>query len=212
MRGSCGGRWKEGREGGRERGVDRPQVPLIKANLSGPPLSYRHTGPFFLPCDAWSSSTAPWHNELCSHTLNALQDRLHTAIMSTPAHRFASPQTRCGHHGLFAKKKKKTLPWRHPSSWWDYAPLPRLAGVAGGPFGLVVMVLLVCGGGRDGPEPRLRHQSLHTEAWVKGRGGERGRHGTPRMARRVKTEDWRLECPGRRRERKKKEEKEQIIV
>lgn len=78
-------------KGERQGGVDHLQVPLIKANLGGPPLSYRHTGPFFLPCDAWSSSTAPWHNELCSHTLNALQDRLYRAIMSTPAHPFASP-------------------------------------------------------------------------------------------------------------------------
>lgn len=160
---------KEGRRW--EGGVEQLQVPLIKPNLDSRPLSYRHTGPFFLPCDAWSSSMAPWHNELCSHTLNALQDRLYRAIMSTPVHRFASPQTQSGHHGLSAKKK--TFPGATPLVGGTPTPSPLLARVAGGPSGFIVMLLLVCGGGRDGPQPRLQHQSLHTEARVKGRGGDR---------------------------------------
>lgn len=34
---------------------------------------------------------AAWHNELHSHTLNALQDSLYRAIMSTPVYQFTLP-------------------------------------------------------------------------------------------------------------------------
>lgn len=134
--------------------------------------------------------------------------------MSTPVHPFAGV-------GTTACPPRKKNPALAPPPDRREPPLlsPLLARVAGGPAGFIVMLLLVCGGGRDGPQPGLQHQSLHTEARVKGRGGERDRvaakdsreardtaDGMPAKDR----EDW-LDRPGRGGYRKKSE-KEQIMV
>lgn len=82
------------------------------------------------------------------------------------------------------------------------------------------MLLLVCGGGRDGPQPGRQHQSLHTEARVKGRGGDRDRVAAKDSREARDTADG---TPGedgglagssreRRGKKKKRREKEHIMV